>query len=132
MKDNISDILTRIRNGQKAGLLEIPLYWPTPKFGLFLLKIFQREGFIRGIKHVVIGNKEYTYVLLKYTDQNIPVISKITRVSTPGKRIYSSSNAFWKISNGKGMFVISTPKGLVTDHQARMLGLGGEIICYIN
>ncbi len=131
MKDNISDMLTRIRNGQKAHLLEVPLFWPTPNKCIDLLKVFHDQGFIRGFKKVILNDKKIIYVLLKYTEFQKPRIKKIERVSTAGKRIYSKSKSFWKINNGKGIFIISTPRGLLTNTKACFQNIGGEIICYI-
>lgn len=131
MKDNISDMLTRIRNGQKSQLLEIPLYWPTPRNLFNLLNLFQKEGFIRGFKIKNINNKNYIFVLLKYTEYQQPVIKKIERVSKPGKRFFCKAKNFWKLNNGNGVLFISSPFGFITDNTARKLNLGGEIICYI-
>lgn len=131
MKDNISDMLTRIRNGQKANLLEITLFWPTPQVCINLLNIFQKEGFIRGFKKTYINGKTNVIVLLKYTDTQMPVINKIERISKPGCRYYISVKSLWKMNNGKSVGFISTPKGIVTDIQARNLNLGGELLCFI-
>jgi small subunit ribosomal protein S8 len=131
MKDNVSDMLTRIRNGQKANLNEILLFWPTPNFCIKLLTVFQQEGFIRGFKKIIINEKKYILVLLKYTELQNPVIRKIERISKPGKRTYISSNNLWKLNNGKGVLILSTPQGLMTDIRSRRVNLGGELICYI-
>jgi small subunit ribosomal protein S8 len=131
MKDNISDMITRIRNGQKAGLLSIPLFWPTPKFCLKILDLLQQEGFIRGYKKILLNQKIFYFVLLKYTEEQVPTIKKIERISKPGKRVYSSSKNFWKINNGCGLLIISSPKGLLSDNKARIFNQGGEIILYI-
>lgn len=131
MKDNISDMLTRIRNGQKAHLLEISLFWPTPKKCLDLLNVLEKQGFIRGFKKIILNDKTIIVVLLKYTDFQNPVIKRIERISTPGKRLFSKSKNFWKINNGKGTLIISTPKGLLTDNEARFYNIGGELICYV-
>lgn len=131
MKDSLSDMLTRIRNGQQAKLMEIPLFWPTSRFCLRVLKSLQKEGYIRGIKKGISNEKSVIFVLLKYTENQHPIISKIIRISKPGKRIYSASKNFWKINNGKGIFFISTSYGLVTDREARRLNVGGEIVFYI-
>jgi len=131
MKDNISDMLTRIRNGQKANLLEIKLFWPTPKFCLVILNLLQREGFIRGIKFGIFNKKYCVVVLLKYSELQKPLISKIERISKPGKRIFCSGKVFWNLNTGKGVFLIATSKGLLTDTEARAANVGGEIICYI-
>jgi small subunit ribosomal protein S8 len=131
MKDNISDMLTRIRNGQKAHLLEIPLFWPTPKVNLQILKILEQEGYIRGFKKEIFNEKLCIFVLLKYTEFQQPVIKKIERISKPGKRIFCKTKNFWKLNNGSGVLVISSPIGLITDSTARKLNLGGEILFYI-
>jgi small subunit ribosomal protein S8 len=131
MKDNISDMLTRIRNGQKAHLLEIPLFWPTPRINIQILKILEQEGYIRGFKKEIFNEKLCIFVLLKYTDFQQPVIKKIERISKPGKRTFCKTKNFWKLNNGGGILVISSPLGLITDSTARKLNLGGEILFYI-
>jgi small subunit ribosomal protein S8 len=131
MKDNISDMITRIRNGQNAKLYEIVLFWPTPKFCLRILDLLKTEGFIRGYRKIILNNKNCISVLLKYTENLEPVIKKIQRISTPGKRIFVKSKSFWKMNNGKGIYIVSTPKGLYTDNENRFLNQGGEVLFYI-
>lgn len=131
MRDNISDMLTRIRNGQKANLIEIPLFWPTPKICLNILNLLNREGYIRGIKKKLINEKVHFFVLLKYTSTQTPTIKKIERISKPGKRVFCQAKNLWKINNGMGCFILSTPLGLITDNFARKNNVGGEVLCYI-
>lgn len=131
MKDNISDLLTRIRNGQKSFLIEVPLFWPTPKICINILKILQKEGFIRGFRKDFINEKKCIIVLLKYTEFQNPLIKKIVRISKPGKRLFVKAKTIWKVNHGKGIFILSSTKGLITDWEARAVGLGGEILCYI-
>jgi len=131
MKDNLSDMITRIRNAQHLKLKEVSLFWPTPKFCLKVLELLKKEGYIRGYKYIFENNKIITQVLLKYTPLQVPVIKKIKRVSTPGKRIYVKSKSFWKVNNGLGAYIISTTKGLYTDSENRFLNLGGEVLFYI-
>lgn len=131
MRDNISDLLTRIRNGQRAKLYEIVLFWPTPKVCINILDLLKNEGFIRGYKKTLHDNKQTITVLLKYTYLNEPLIKKIERVSTPGKRIFIKSKSFWKLNTGRGIYVVSTPTGLHTDTENRFLNLGGEVLFYI-
>ena len=131
MKDNISDMITRIRNGQKANLFEVLLFWPTPKICINILNLLKNEGYIRGYRNIIVNNKQCISVLLKYTEFQEPIIKKIRRVSTPGKRIYVKSKSFWKINNGIGVFIVSTPNGLHTDAENRFLNLGGEVLFYI-
>jgi len=131
MIDILSDMLTRIRNGQKASLLEVFLYNPMPKICIQILKILQKEGFIRGFKTIIINDKEHFIVLLKYNIEQVSVIRKIKRVSKSGRRLYIKSKHLWKVFNGKGLFILSTTRGLVTDAEARIYNLGGEVICYL-
>ena len=132
MKDNISDMLTRIRNGQKARLLGVVLFWPTPNFCIKILDLLKKEGFIRGYKKIITKTKkESVCVLLKYTHLNEPIIKKIERVSTPGKRIYVKSKSFWKLNTGRGVYIVTTSKGLFTDTENRFLNQGGEVLFYI-
>jgi len=131
MRDNVSDMLVRIKNGQQAKLFEINLFSPTSKNCLQILNILYKEGYIRGFKKVFIDKKLYIKVLLKYDLNGHSVIKKIIRVSKPGRRIYTSIKSLWKIKSGLGIFILSTPKGFLTDNDARILNTGGEIICYI-
>jgi small subunit ribosomal protein S8 len=93
MKDNISDMLTRIRNGQKSKLYEINLYCPTPLICLKILNVLYKEGYIRGLKKSYLNKKLFIKVLLKYDIQGNSVIKKIERISTPGRRIYTSTKS---------------------------------------
>ena len=131
MQDNISDMLTRIRNGQKANLHEVDLYCPTPKICLNILNVLYKEGYIRGLKKIHINKKLLIKVLLKYDIQGNPVIRKIERVSKPGRRAYTPIKALWKVKSGSGIFVLSTPKGILTDNDARFKNTGGEVLFYI-
>jgi len=131
MRDYLSDMLTRIRNGQKAKLFEIDLHTPVPKYCIIILEILYKEGFIRGFKKQIINNKIYMKVLLKYDLEGNPVINKIQRISKQGCRVYTPIKALWKVNNGVGVFLISTPKGILTDKDARFLNSGGEVLCYI-
>ena len=132
MKDNISDMITRIRNGQKSKLFAITLFWPTPQICLDILDLLKNEGYIRGYKKIISNdNKIHILVLLSYTSFQEPLIKKIERVSKPGKRIYAKSKSFWKMNNGLGHYIVATPKGLHTDSENRFLNLGGEILFYI-
>ena len=131
MHDNISDMLTRIRNGQKSKAFEVILFWPTPLACIKILNLLQEEGYIRGYRKIISNNKECCSVLLKYTEFQEPIIKKIKRISTPGKRIYVKSKSFWKINNGKGVYIVSTPLGLCTDVENRFLNVGGEVLFYI-
>lgn len=132
MRDILSDTLVRIKNAQKVRSPEVFLYNPTPKICLNLLNILYKEGYIRGFVRVSDNNKQDCFkVLLKYSYDNSPVIKNARRISKPGKRVYVSVTSLWKIKNGMGILIISSPHGLVTDNDARLLNCGGEVLCHI-
>lgn len=124
MSDPIGDLLTRIRNGQTARLAVISS--PNSKLRCRILDVLKNEGFIRGYK-VVDRNVE---VELKY-NENQPAIRKIQRVSTPGRRVYSSVKELGRVHNGLGITIVSTPQGVMTDHDARRENVGGELLCEV-
>jgi len=129
MSDPIGDMLARIRNGQAAGKSTISV--PASRLRERVLEVLQREGYIRGFSHVegkVIG-AELT-VELKYHEGE-PVIREITRVSKPGRRVYSKVHDLPKVSGGLGISILSTPRGVMSDSEARAANVGGEVICQV-
>lgn len=128
MQDPISDMLTRIRNGQKARKHSIEM--PSSKFKVQLSQLLQDEGYIKGFE-VQEGVKPVLRIELKYY-QGRSVIDCLKRISTPGLRIYKAHEDLPKVLDGMGIAVVSTSKGLMTDRAARKLGLGGEIICTVS
>lgn len=130
MRDQLSDMLARIKNGQKKGLSSVILYKPTSKLCLQVLKILYNEGYIRGFS--LKNTKPLTIeVFLKYTAIGIPVINKIQRISKPSRKFYIKIKPLWNLKSGLGIFIISTPQGLMTDTDAKFLNHGGEILCSI-
>jgi len=130
MTDHIADMLTRIRNGQQVKAAVVNLQPFSPKICVALLKIMRAEGYIRGFREVYELGKKFSYVqvFLKYGTQGEPAIRQIYRVSTLGRRYYSSTKALWQPKGTMGILVLSTPSGLLTDREARRLNLGGEVI----
>ncbi|CUX96204.1 30S ribosomal protein S8 [Candidatus Gullanella endobia] len=127
MQDPISDMLTRIRNGQAANKTTVSMF--SSKLKVAIASLLKEEGFIKDYK--IIGNtKPMLELVLKYF-QGKQVAESIQRVSRPGLRIYKKKDALPKVMAGMGIAVISTSKGIMTDRAARQAGLGGEIICYI-
>jgi small subunit ribosomal protein S8 len=127
MQDPISDMLTRIRNGQAAKKVAVKM--PSSKMKVAVAALLQEEGFVAD--YTVTGEvKPELEVTLKYFDAN-PVIEQIQRVSRPGLRIYKKKDALPSVMGGLGIAVVSTSKGLMTDRAARKAGLGGEIVCYV-
>ena len=128
--DNISDMLTRIRNANmvKHQIVKIPF----TKMSLAITEILKNEGYIENFENFKENNKEYLLISLKYIGKNRqPVISKLKRVSKPGLRIYTNSKELPTVLDNLGIAIISTSKGVITNLKAKELGVGGEILCYI-
>tara|TARA_Y100000590_G_scaffold384996_1_gene456751 strand:+ start:1012 stop:1401 length:390 start_codon:yes stop_codon:yes gene_type:complete len=124
--DPIGDMITRIRNGQMR--LSSTVMIPASKFRTKVLDVLRSEGYISNYKLLVDENN--ISVNLKY-NQGIPVIREITRVSKPGRRIYTRADSIPRIQNGLGIAIMSTSKGVMTDNDARKENLGGEILCKV-
>jgi small subunit ribosomal protein S8 len=129
MTDPIADMLTRIRNGQQARKESIQS--PASKMRANVLEVLQREGYIRSFSREEVrpGVAELT-IELKYVDGE-PVIREITRISKPGRRIYSRVADLPRVYNGLGIAILSTPRGIMSDNEARAANLGGEILCRV-
>lgn len=128
--DNISDLLTRIRNANMVKHRIV--YIPSTKMSLAILKILKNEGYIEKFENFEENNKKYLIVFLKYIGKKRePVISKLKRISKPGLRIYSNSKKLPIVLNNLGIAIVSTSKGVITNSRAKELGIGGEILCYI-
>ncbi|CZF80467.1 30S ribosomal protein S8 [Grimontia sp. AD028] len=127
MQDPISDMLTRIRNGQAATKVAVKM--PSSKLKVAIAELLKAEGYVAD--YAVSGEvKPELEVTLKYFEAK-PVIEQIQRVSRPGLRIYKKKDELPSVMGGLGIAVVSTSKGLMTDRAARKAGLGGEIICYV-
>ena len=127
--DPIGDMLTRIRNGQMRALNKINI--PFSNFRMKILEVLKKEGYI--IDFYLDENKEQIksiLVVLKYYEGE-PVIKEIKRVSKPGRRVYSRATSIPKVMNGLGLAILSTPKGVMSDAEARKNNVGGEIICRV-
>lgn len=127
--DPIADLLTRIRNGQRARKQSIHCPYSIEKESL--IKVLQEEGYIRSctVENTVNGHKQLK-IELKY-HENQPVIRTIDRVSKPGRRVYSPITALAKVANGLGISILSTNKGIISDAKARELSVGGEVLCRV-
>ena len=129
LSDPIGDMIARLKNAQVRNHKKIVL--PSSKFKAKIADVLKNEGFIIDYKvNENEGNKSDLEINLKY-NYGSPVISTIERVSKPGRRIFSSAESLPKINNGLGIAIISTPKGVMTDVEARKQKLGGEIICKV-
>jgi small subunit ribosomal protein S8 len=129
MTDPVADMLTRIRNGIMASYDEVEV--PSSKMKVSIAKILKFEGYIRNYK-VIEGKTQGRLVIhLKYGENKSPVIKGLERVSKPSCRVYTRCNKIPKVLNGLGINIVSTSKGVLTDREARKMGVGGEIICSI-
>ncbi len=129
MTDPLGDMLTRIRNGQRAR--KTTIVSPASKLRFRVLDVLQREGYIRGYEHTVIGGgKDEIQIELKY-HEGAPVIREISRVSTPGRRVYAKIADLPKVYNGLGISILSTPRGVLSDAEARTANVGGEVLCQV-
>ena len=128
LSDPIGDMLARLKNSQKRNHKKIEL--PSSKFKAKIAEILKSEGYIIDYEVKSEQNKANLHISLKYSSGN-PVISSIERISKPGRRIFSSAESLPKVNNGLGIAIISTPKGVMTDIEARKQNIGGEIICKV-
>lgn len=125
----IGDMITRIRNGQNSGREQVSS--PYSKLRIAVLKVLKEEGFISGFNVSKLDeNRSDIIIDLKYISGN-GAIQEISIVSKPGRRVYSKSLKMPKVLNGLGISIISTPAGVMTDHKARSMNLGGEILCKV-
>jgi small subunit ribosomal protein S8 len=129
LTDPIGDMFSRIRNGQMRSLNSIDI--PSSNFRKNILEILKNEGYIKGyFIEKSKSNKINLKINLKYYEGN-PVIKEIKRISKPGRRIYSRANSIPRVMNGLGLAILSTPKGVMSDTEARKNNVGGEIICRV-
>lgn len=129
VNDPIGDMLTRIRNGQRAGKASVKS--PNSKARRAVLEVLQREGYIRGFSTEVLRpGIENINIELKYHEGS-PVIEIIQRVSKPGLKVYSPSKGIGSFMSGLGVKIVSTPKGVMTDVEAKEQGIGGEVLCRV-
>jgi small subunit ribosomal protein S8 len=129
VNDPLGDLLSRIRNAQMRNKSKVNM--PGSKLRERVLEVLKSEGYIRGYASVAhASGRNELEIELKYYD-GAPVIREIERVSKPGRRVYASVKALPRINNGLGISILSTPKGVMADHDARDANVGGEIICTV-
>lgn len=129
INDPIGDLLTRIRNGQLRGLAKVST--PASNLRARLLDVLKLEGFIRGYAEVEMkGQAKEFEIELKYHEGR-PVIRELTRISTPGRRVYNSVDELKPHRSGLGISILSTPQGVMSDSDARAKNVGGEVLCRV-
>ena len=129
MSDPIADMLTRIRNAQAAHKPDVSM--PATKIKTAIAEVLKQEGYIVDYKINEVDSKKQLVVNLKYY-QGKPVIDNVRRISRPGLRVYRSKDKLPHVMGGMGIAIISTSKGVMSDRAARLLGEGGEILCYVS
>ena len=129
MTDPIADMLTRIRNAQRASheLVNIP----SSKLKINVAKVLKSEGYVKNFRIISDGQHRFIRIFLKYDKEGVAIIEGIKRVSKPGCRVYAGSDEVPKVLNGYGINILSTSKGLMTDNEAKKMGVGGEILCAV-
>ena len=128
MTDPVGDLLTRIRNGQSARLESVT--GPASRLRSNVLDVLQREGYIRGYSEEVLGPAKGLRIELKYFEGQ-PAIQHLSRISKPGRRVYSGSQELPRVRNGLGITIVSTPKGVLSDNEARAQNVGGEVLAEV-
>jgi small subunit ribosomal protein S8 len=128
MTDPIADMLTRIRNGQRAGKVSVTM--PSSKLKSSIAQVLKDEGYIAEFSIEDAGGKPVMKIDLKYYDGQ-PVIESLKRISRPGLRIYKANDELPKVQNGLGVAIVSTSRGVMSDRAARAAGEGGEVLCYV-
>ena len=126
--DPLGDLLTRIRNGQRAK--KDSVLSPASKLRIRVLDVLQREGYIRGYSEEEMGPAKGVRIELKYFEGQ-PAIKHVARVSKPGRRIYSGSQELPRVMNGLGITIVSTPRGVLSDAEAREQNVGGEVLAEV-
>ena len=130
MSDPIADMLTRIRNANSAKHTTVDI--PSSKVKVAITDILVKEGYLKGYEIIEDGVKKTMRITIKYgLDRNEKVITGIKRISKPGLRVYASCDEMPKVLGGLGCAIVSTNKGIVTDKEARKLGIGGEVLAFI-
>jgi small subunit ribosomal protein S8 len=128
MNDPLGDLLTRIRNAQLRNKSKVTS--PNSRLRISVLDVLKSEGYIRGYAEVEREGRSEVEIELKYFDGE-PVIRELERISKPGRRVYTSVKNLPRINNGLGVAIVSTPKGVMADHDARDANVGGEILCTV-
>lgn len=129
MTDPIGDMLTRIRNGIMASYDAVDI--PSSKLKMNIVKVLKSEGFIKNYRIMNEGARETIRVFLKYDENGVAVIGGLKRVSKPSRRFYTKTDKIPKVLGGLGVNILSTSKGVMTDREARKMGVGGEVLCAI-
>ena len=129
MTDPIADMITRIRNANTVKHESVEM--PSSKMKIEIAKILKREGYIRDFRYYKFQNKFNLKVFLKFGEKQARIISGLKKISKPGRRVYAGKEELPKVLGGMGIAILSTSSGIITDKEARKIGVGGEILCHV-
>ncbi|GAB6277615.1 MAG: 30S ribosomal protein S8 [Rectinema sp.] len=129
VSDPIADMLTKIRNANVARHEKVDI--PTSKLKLEIVKILKTEGYIKNFKKIQTDGQNFIRIFLKYDEENSPIIHGLSKVSKPGRRVYTGYREMPRILNGYGIMIISTSDGVITGRKAVEKQVGGELICTV-
>ena len=129
MTDPIADLLTRIRNGLKAGHPDLEV--PRSRIKVEIARVLKEQGFIESFSEIETGPQGSIRIGLRYDKAERSIIRGLERISKPSRRYYVGKHDIPRVRNGLGVAILTTPNGVLTDHQARKAGVGGEVICYV-
>ncbi|MEL6347086.1 MAG: 30S ribosomal protein S8 [Myxococcota bacterium] len=129
MTDPIADLLTRIRNAVRAGHSSLTV--PRSKIKLAIVKILKQEGFIEGYLEMQDSRQGLLKIFPRYDESNQAIVRGLERISKPSRRLYVKKDDIPRVRNGLGVAILTTPRGVLTDAQARAEGVGGEVLCYV-
>ena len=129
VNDPIADFLTRIRNAQMAKHASVEI--PHSRMKAEIARIFTEEGYVRGFSEVGSGAQKALVIELKYGPEGQRAIAGLRRMSRPGRRVYRKQKDIPRVLDGLGVAILSTSQGVLTDHQARSRGVGGEVLCFV-
>jgi len=130
--DSLSDMLARIRNAAAVGHVSVAA--PASRLNIRVADILKEEGYLESYAVVESGAKKTLSLTLRYSGQRRsrrPVVTDLRRISSPGRRVYCGKTEIPRVLSGLGVAILSTPKGVITGNQARRLGVGGEVLCYV-
>jgi small subunit ribosomal protein S8 len=130
LTDPIADMLTRIRNGVRSGKTQVGV--KASKVCKSIAEVLKQEGYIQDYDVIEDGHQGLIRVTLKYDPEGRPVIQRIDRTSTPGRRVYSSADDLPKVLGGMGIVIVSTSKGVMSDRACRQAHIGGEVLCMVS
>lgn len=129
VSDPIADMLTKVRNASRAGLEKVDIY--SSKIKIEIIRIMKSEGYIKNYKKLTEDGKPIVRIFLRYDEQERPVIQGLSKVSTPGRRVYCGYRNMPRVMNGYGTLIVSTSVGIITGAKATLNKVGGEAICKI-